>query len=111
MELPFGVLHFRDSLRQQIRDLLERRILFDEPAVHPREQPFNLIAQPRLGQGEHGAVLAQLVRRHLLAIALNVERGRDDLALLLGQGAHLTSATATAATAAAHPTVRGGTPC
>ena len=70
----------------------------DEPAVHPRDQPVDLIAQPRLRQRDHRGVLAQLVGRHLLAVALHVEGRGDDLPLLLRQRADL--ALPTAATAA-----------
>ncbi len=35
LQLGFGGLHLRDGLRQQLRHLLEGRILLDETAVHP----------------------------------------------------------------------------
>ena len=78
-----------DCLRQQLRNLLERRILLDQAAVHARDQPFDLLAQLRLRQRDDGRVLAQLVGRHRLAIAVDVERRGDDLALLLRQRADL----------------------
>ena len=58
-------------------------------AVHLGQQRLDLLAQPRLRQRDHRGVLAQLVGAHRLAIALDVERRGDDLALLLGQVAHL----------------------
>lgn len=83
MQLGFGILHFGDGLRQQFRHFLECRILFDQPAVHAREEPLDLVAQPRLRQRDDGAVLAHLVGGHLLAVTLDIEGRGDDLALLL----------------------------
>ena len=62
-ELAFGLLHRLDRLRQQLRDLLERRIALNELAVQTREQPFDLLAQPRLRQSDDRRALAQLGRR------------------------------------------------
>ena len=100
LQLRLGVLHLRHRLRQKIGDLLERRILLHETAVHPREQAVDLIAQLRLRQREHDRVLAQLVGRHRLAIAIDVEGRRDDLALLLRERADLSAAAAAAAAGA-----------
>src|SRR6185436_15751027 len=84
---------------QQLADLLELRILLHELAVHAREHAFDLLAQPRLRQRHHGGALLQLVGREPLAIALDVERRRDDLPLLLRERFNLTAA-APATTAA-----------
>ena len=99
LQLRLGVLHLGDGLRQQVRDLLERRILLDQPAVHPRQQALDLVAQLRLRQREHDRVLAHLVGRHRLAIAVDVEGRGDDLPLLLRERADLSAAAASAAAA------------
>ena len=100
-ELGFRLLHRLDRLRQQLGDLLERRIPLNELAVQTREQPFDLLAQPRLRQPDDRRALAQLGRRIVPPIALHVERRRDDLPLLLRERLDLTAGSAAATTASA----------
>ena len=88
LKLCLGGLHLRRGLRQQLRDLLECGIL-SEPFVHAPDETVHLLAQPRFRQRDDRGVLAHLLRARLLAIALDVERRRDDLPLLFGQRAHL----------------------
>jgi hypothetical protein len=45
LELPLRRLHRLGGLGQQLRDLLERGIRRHQPAVHPLDQPLNLLAQ------------------------------------------------------------------
>ena len=67
------------------------------------DQPFDLLAQLRLRQRDDDEVLAQLRRRHRLAVADDVVRGRNNLALLLRERVDLhVAAAATAAAATAH---------
>src|SRR6185295_14151558 len=101
LQLALGFLHRRDRLRQQIGHLLERRILLDEAAVHAGDEAVNLIPEPRLRQRDDDGVLAELVGRHLLAIALDVEGRGDDLTLLLRERADLILPAAAAPAAAA----------
>ena len=101
LQLGLGVLHLGHRLRQQVRDLLERR----DPAATSRlfmrvSRPSTCSRSLRLRQREHRRVLAQLVGRHRLAIALDVEGRGDDLPLLLRQRADLAAAAAATAAAA-----------
>ena len=58
---PFGRLHLARRLRQQLGDLLERRIRRHQPAVHPIDQALHLLAQPALRQREHDQGFLDLV--------------------------------------------------
>ena len=110
-ELAFGLLHRVNRLRQELGDLLERRILLDELTVHTRDQPFDLLPQPRLREPDDRRALAKLGRRIVPPVALHVERRRDDLPLLLGERLDLTAGSAaTAASAARHATAPAGSP-
>ncbi len=103
VELLLGHLHLGDGLRQQLRDLLERRVRRDEAARHARHEPFHLFAQARLRESDDDRVLLELVRGEGLPIPLHVERGRDHLTLLLGERGDVTgSAAHPAATATGH---------
>ena len=99
--LRLRLAHRLHRLRQHLGDLGERRIALHELAVQPREQAFDLLAQPRLRQADDGRALAQLLPRHRAAIALHVEGRGDDLPLLLGERLDLAAAAAATATAAA----------
>ena len=94
--------HLLGRLRQQLRDLLERRIRHHEAAVHALHQAVDLLFQLALRQRQHDHRFAELVGLERLAIALHVERAGDDLPLLLRQRADFLSpaAAATAATTA-----------
>ena len=73
------------------------------------DQALDLLAQLRLRQRDDDEALAQLCRRHRLAVATMLKRGRDDLALLLRERVDLLSAAAAAAAAAAHRHAPSGT--
>ena len=88
-QLAFRRVHRRHRLRQQLGDLLERGILLDQPAVHARQQSFDLLAQLRLRQRHDDRALLQLLGAHRLPVAVDVEGRGDDLALLLRQRADL----------------------
>ena len=55
--------HLLGRLRQQLRDLLERRIGHHEAAVHALDQAVDLIAQLALRQRQHHHALAELSPR------------------------------------------------
>jgi hypothetical protein len=93
--------HLLGGLRQQLGDLLERRIRYDETRVHALDETVHLILQFALRQRQHDHAFTELLRRHALAIALDVERAGNDLALLLRQGADFLARAAATATAAA----------
>src|SRR5262249_51211503 len=69
---------------------------------HARDQPFYLLAQPRLREADDDRLLLQLVGRVVLAIALDVERRGDDLALVVGERVHLVHLAAATTAAAGH---------
>src|SRR5690606_30134208 len=68
-----------------------------EPLLHLSDQLVDLIAQPALRQRDEHGVLAELRLIELLPVALEVERCRDDLPLLLGERKRLIAATTSAA--------------
>src|SRR4029453_9722573 len=84
--------------REELRHLLECRILLDQTAVHARHETVHLIAELGLRQRDDRRVLPELVGRHRLAVAVDVERRRDDLALLLRERAYLLVAASASAT-------------
>ena len=107
LQLLFGRLHLFGRLRHELGDFQKCRIRLHQPAVHPPDEPFHLLAQLLLRERDHHEVLAQLRRRHRFLVADDVVRSGDDLALLLRERVHvhLSSAAATASAAAA---LRGG---
>src|SRR5262249_10308026 len=96
-KLALGHLHLGNRLGQELGDPLERRLRFQDPARHARDQTFDLLAQPRLRKTDDDRLLLQLVGRVVLAIALAVERRGDDLALLVGERIPLVHLAATTA--------------
>ena len=83
LELGLGRLHLLGRLRQELGDLLERRIRRHQPAVHPLDQSFHLLAEAALRQRQDGHAFAEGRGRSLLAIPLQLEGAGNDLALLL----------------------------
>ena len=99
-EPGFRLRHGLYRLREQPDDRLEGRIALDELAGHARQQPFNLLAEPGLGETDDCRALAQLGLRVGAPVALHVKGGGDNLPLLLGERLDLaTTAATTAATA------------
>ncbi len=80
-------LHRVGRLRQDRRHVPEARIHAREaPGLHSLQKRLDLLLQTSLGQGDAHDVLAELVVRVAVSFTLEVEGGRDDLALELGQG-------------------------
>ena len=82
-ELGLRLAHGRHGLRQHLRDLGKRRVLLHELTAESRQEPLDLLAETRLRQRDHRRALAKLLCVHPATIALHIEGGRDDLALLL----------------------------
>ena len=106
LQLGFGRLHLSRRERQQVGNLLERRIGGDQARVHAAHEPLDLLAQTPLRQRQHHGTLAQLVGGEGLLLAQHVEGAGDDLALLFRQRAHF-GAAAPAPSAAATGLRRG----
>ncbi len=104
LQLSFGGAHLFNRFRQELRDAQKRRVRLDQPAVHAAHEALDLLAQLRLRQRDDDEALTQLRRRHRLAVANDVVRGRNNLALLLREriDLHVAAAATTAASAAAH---------
>ena len=85
-QLFFGDLHLLRGLRQLLRDDLEGRVDRRDVALHhAAHERLDRFADAPLREVERREVLAQLVRRRRLAIAIDLERAGDDLALAFGQ--------------------------
>jgi hypothetical protein len=100
LQIGLGGLHLLGGLGERLGDLVVRRIHRAQACLQLADQLFDLIAKLRLCEVEEHDVLAEFLRLGLRLVADDVERGRDDLALLLRKLAHLLSATASAASAA-----------
>src|SRR5690606_19252472 len=79
---------------------LERAVRPDDAArAHAADERLDLLAQLALRERERDQVLAELLVRVLLAVALHVERAGDDLALPLHERARLDHVAAAAGAA------------
>jgi hypothetical protein len=97
LQLALGGLHLRQALLQEVRDLLEPLRLIADARREVRDELVHLLAQALLHQRDDDGALVQAVGIHRLAIALQVEGRRDDLAFLLGERADLVLLSATLA--------------
>ena len=101
VQLVFGPGHFLGRLGQLAADLPEPGVLLHHAAVvHPLDQRLHLLAETGLGQLDRGDVFFELALQVLAAVPHDLEGGRDDFTLALGQLA----VRAPAAAAAAAPT-------
>ena len=96
-QLALGRLHLLRRLGQHVGDFVVRGIDRAEPRLQLADELFHLFAQLCLRQVEEHHVLAELLRLGLGLVADDVERRRDDFALLLRELADLLAAASTAA--------------
>ena len=96
-QLALGGLHLLRRLGQHVGDLVVRRVDRAETRLQLADELFHLFAQLGLRQVEEHHVLAELLRLRLGLVADDVERRRDDFALLLRELADLLAAASTAA--------------
>ena len=99
LEIVLRQLHLFGGLRQHFGEFVECRIHGAEPRLQLAHEIVDLLAQLRLREVDEDDVLAELVRLGLRFVAHDVERRRDDFALLPRQlpDGLLSAAAATAA--------------
>ena len=97
LQIRFRRLHLGGRLRQQLGDLLERRITIHLPARHFLRELVHLLAHLCLSQRQEDDVLAVFLGRDFGFVAQRVERAGDDFLLLARECADIAAAPAAAA--------------